>query len=162
LSPTPPQAPEPGLASADDPFGLPPADGDPWKDLQATPSPPDGTARVNPLHPQQGVIVQPGGPYPADVRGVGQLFRDREADVRDCMSREGPAANPGEVAVMLRLHLKTDPGSPQGGGIERIEAVQDTEGRYQHFLTCAQTALQGAPLQAPSAGTGIVHWSVRR
>lgn len=162
-APAPPQ---------DNPLGLPPAEADPWGALEGDPFaappappgdlPPGPGGRINPLRPQQGVLVQPGGPYPADVRGIGQMFRDREADVKDCMSREGPAANPGEVAVMLRLHLKSDPGAAQGGGIERIEAVQDTDGRYRAFLGCVQGVLQASPLQAPASGTSIVHWSVRR
>lgn len=166
--PTPVQPP-----GQDNPLGLPPVEADPWKALEEgggdnpfgappaePPLPPGG--RINPLRPQQGVVVTPGGPYPADVRGVGQMFRDKETEIKDCMSRQGPAANPGEMAVMLRLHLKSDPGAPQGGGIERIEAVQDTEGRYQHFLGCVQGIMQGAALQAPASGTSIVHWSVRR
>jgi ATP-dependent Clp protease protease subunit len=49
-----------------------------------------------------------------------------------------------------------------GQPIERIEAVSDTQGRYQYFLTCLQQQLSGSPIQAPPAGTAMVHWSVRR
>jgi hypothetical protein len=142
-------------APADNPFGAPEGE----NPFGEAPPPP----RVNPNRPfQPGGVVPEGGPYPSDVRGVGQVFRDRESDINDCMSKQGPAANPGELAVMLRLHLETDPGDPTQGVVRQIEAVQDKEGRYQYFLECASKAIQSAKFNAPNNGTSTVHWSVRR
>jgi hypothetical protein len=160
----PPRPPAPQAAGEPevDPFlGLPVA-GDPWQTAGENPfgdgAPPSTPPRPS---PRAGMVPE-GGPYPSDVRGVRQLFMDREQDVKDCMTNSGPNANPGEVAVMLRLHLKSDPGSSSGGAIEKVEAVQDADGRYQYFLSCVQEKFAGAPIQAPPAGTSMVHWSVRR
>lgn len=158
--PPQPAIPAAPAAPAVDPvLGLPIAD-DPWGAMPEAPAAAAPPIGIKP-QPRTGTIPE-GGPYPSDVRGIRQLFTDKDQQIKECMTQSGPAANPGEAAVMVRLHLKADPSSASGGAIERIEAVSDTQGRYQYFLTCLQQQLSAAPIQAPPAGTAMVHWSVRR
>jgi hypothetical protein len=127
----------------------------------AAPPPPAPT--VHPLRPDaKGLLVTAGGPYPADVRGVGQLFRDKAPDIERCMTNNGPEAKPGETAVMVRLRIVADAATAEGGRVEKSEAVNDPEGRYAPFLTCLQELLDASAIQAPVQPAATVHWSVRR
>jgi len=127
----------------------------------AAPPPPAPT--VHPLRPDaKGLLVTAGGPYPADVRGVGQLFRDKAPEIDRCMANSGPEAKTGETAVMVRLRIIADAATAEGGRVEKSEAVNDPEGRYASFLSCLQELFDAAAIQAPVQPAATVHWSVRR
>lgn len=154
-------APPAPVTQADDPFagegeepdwGAPPPDDDPFGAPAIAPPPamPPTT---------RGTQIPEGGPYPPDVRGVGQLFRDRAEQLDACMAKDGPAANEGELAVLLRVTMVPD---GEGAKIDHLMAPQDKDARYTAFIACATDALSGAQITAPPGPRAVVHWSVRR
>lgn len=101
--------------------------------------------------------------YYADIRGIGKLFRDHSVKVRVCMDTEGPAADPGEERVMLRVHVAPHPDDPEAGKLHSVDAPQDGENRYDAYLTCLMEAFADAEFKAPPGGeTATTTWSVPR
>ncbi len=123
---------------------------------------PEGDAVYTPMvvAPDLGTNGEPekrkNGKLPADVVGIEQLVKDRDADLRTCVDRHAPPKR-GETRVITTFTIAP---TEDGSRVTALKGTYDDEGVYAGLMGCFRAALDAERLQPVEAEREIT-WPLR-